>query len=415
MSDTTSIETEVLVVGGGLAGASLAAVLATAGLETVVVDREDPAAVRDKGFDGRASAIAAGSRHMFEAIGLWDHVKEAQPILDIKVTDGQVGRRASPLCLSYDHRDVGEPFGHILENRLLRIAQQDFLATCPHVTYLAPVGVDEVERDDAGVRARLSDGRTVRARLVCACDGRNSRLREDAGIRARRWDYDQSGVVATLTHERPHRGVAYEHFLPSGPFAMLPLPDAPDGTHRSSIVWTEKHDLARRAVTLDDADFAREVLRRFGDELGRVAPIGPRFRYPLSGLHADSYIGRRLALVGDSAHGIHPIAGQGLNLGLRDVAALAECVVDTARLGLDIGGPDVLARYQRWRRVDNLTLVAATDSLDRLFSNDLPPVRLARGLGMAAVNRMGPLKKVFMRHAMGMLGDLPRLVRGEAL
>jgi 2-octaprenyl-6-methoxyphenol hydroxylase len=415
MTDTKPIETEVLVVGGGLAGASLAAVLATAGLETVVVDREDPEAVRDKGFDGRASAIAAGSRHMFEAIGLWDHVKEAQPILDIKVTDGQVGRRASPLGLSYDHRDVGEPFGHIVENRLLRIAQQDFLAACRHLNYLAPMGVDAVERDETGVRARLSDGRTVRARLVCACDGRNSRLREAAGIRARRWDYDQSGVVATLTHERPHRGVAYEHFLPSGPFAMLPLPDAPDGTHRSSIVWTERHDLARRAVTLDDTAFAREVLRRFGDGLGRVAPVGPRFRYPLSGLHADSYIGQRLALVGDSAHGIHPIAGQGLNLGLRDVAALAECIVDTARLGLDIGGPEVLTRYQRWRRVDNLTLVAATDSLDRLFSNDLPPVRLARGLGMAAVDRMGPLKKVFMRHAMGMLGDLPRLVRGEAL
>ena len=408
-------DVEVLVVGGGLVGATLAGVLATAGIDTALVDREDPAAVLDTGFDGRASAIAAGSRHMFEAVGLWDHVPAAQPILDIHVTDGRIGRRASPLGLRYDHREVGEAMGHIVENRHLRMAQQHFLATRDNLHHYAPVAVARVVRREHDAEARLADGRRIRARLVCACDGRNSRLREEAGIRARRWQYDQSAVVATLAHETPHNGTAYEHFLPSGPFAMLPLTDASDGTHRSSIVWTEKHAMAKRAVDLDDATFAREVLRRFGDELGTVRPIGPRFRYPLGGLHADRYITNRLALVGDSAHAIHPIAGQGLNLGLRDVAALAECIVDARRLGLDVGTQQVLTRYQRWRRVDNLTLVAATDSLDRLFSNDFGPVRLARDLGMAAVDRMGPLKKVFMRHAMGMFGDLPRLVKGEPL
>mgnify|MGYP000232195543 CR=1 FL=1 len=415
MAQPERIDTEVLVVGGGLVGASLAGALAASGVPTVMLDRADPASVLGERFDGRASAIAAGSRHMFEAIGLWDHVPEAQPILDISVTDGRIGAAASPLGLHYDHRTVGEPLGHLVENRLLRLAQQRFLATQHNLRQLAPVELTRVVRRETGVEARLADGTRIRARLVCACDGRGSRLRADAGIRTRRWQYDQSGVVTTLAHEKPHRGTAYEHFLPSGPFAMLPLPDAPDGTHRSSIVWTERHAMAQKAVELDHDSFAREVLRRFGDGHGQVRPIAPKFRYPLSGLHADSYIDRRMALVGDAAHAIHPIAGQGLNLGLRDVAALTECIVDARRLGLDVGHRDVLLRYQRWRRPDNLMLVAATDSLDRLFSNDLGPVRLARDLGMAAVDRLGPLKMLFMRHAMGTLGDLPRLVRGQPL
>jgi len=410
-----TIETEVLVVGGGLVGASLAGALAASGIETVLADREDPAAVLAADFDGRASAIAASSRHMFEAVGLWRHVAAAQPIAEIRVTDGRVGRRPSPLSLTYDHRAVGEPFGHLVENRVLRAAQQRFLAGLGHLHHLAPVAVDRVIRRESGVEGVLGDGRRVRARLACACDGRGSPLREAAGIRAVRWDYDQMGVVATLVHERPHRGVAFECFLPSGPFAMLPLADDAEGRHRSSIVWTERPALARKAVKLDEAAFAAEVRRRFGDRYGTVRPVGPRFCYPLSGLHAGRYIDRRLALVGDAAHAIHPIAGQGLNLGLRDVAALAECIVDQRRLGLDVGDPRVLARYQRWRRPDNLMLVAATDSLDRLFSNDIGPIRVARDLGMAAVDRLGPLKQVFMRHAMGMLGDLPRLLKGQTL
>lgn len=410
-----TITADVLIVGGGLVGSTLACVLASAGVETVLVDREDPADVMDAGFDGRASAIAAGSRHMMESVGLWDAVEAAQPIRDIMVTDGKVGRRPSALSLHYDHRDVGEPFGHIVENRELRKAQHRFMPRLDTLRLLAPVGVSLVARRSGGIEATLDDGRKVRAALVCGCDGRNSRLREDAGIKTARWDYWQAGIVATVAHEKPHRGTAWEHFLPSGPFAMLPMVDAEDGTHRSSIVWTERKNLSEWAVKLPEHAFGQELERRFGDRLGRLRPVGPRFRYPLSGLNAERYIDRRLALVGDAAHAIHPIAGQGLNMGLRDVAALAECIVDARRLGLDVGARDVLERYQRWRRVDNLALVAATDSLDRLFSTDLAPLRLARDLGLAAVDRLDPLKRAFMRHAMGTLGRLPRLIEGKPL
>lgn len=411
-----TIDAEVVVVGGGLVGATLAGVLATAGIETVLIDREDPEVALGAAFDGRASAIAAGSRHMFEAIGLWPEMAAAaQPILNIEVSDGRIGRGRSALSLHYDHRGVGEPLGHIVANQDTRRAQQRFLARLARLEHLAPVSVERVVRRESGVEARLADGRRVRARLACGCDGRGSRLRREAGIGATSWTYPQAGVVATLTHDVPHRGVAYEHFLPAGPFAMLPMVDDPAGAPRSSIVWTERRALAARVVDLPDRAFAEEVLRRFGDGLGDVRPVGPRFSYPLGGLHAERYIDRRLALVGDAAHAIHPIAGQGLNLGLRDVAALAECIVDARRLGLDVGRGDVLTRYQRWRRPDNLMLVAATDSLNRLFSNDFGPLRLARDLGLGVVDRIGPLKQLFMRHAMGTLGDLPQLIAGRPL
>ena len=411
-----TLHAEVLVVGGGLVGATLASALASAGIETVVVDRENPEDVLKMTFDGRASAIAAGSRHMMEAIGLWDLVADqAQPILDIMVTDGRIGRRKSPLHLHYDHREVGEAMGHIVENRVLRQGQQKLLPSFERLTVLAPVGVERVVRTTSHATATLTDGRKVRARLVAGCDGRGSPLRKAAGIRTAHWTYDQAGIVATLEHDADHKGTAHEHFLPSGPFAMLPMADGPQGQHRSSIVWTERKRLAEHFYALDTDAFTREVLRRFGDEYGDVREVGPRFKYPLSGLHAERYIDTRLALVGDSAHAIHPIAGQGLNLGLRDVAALAECIVDARRLGMDVGNPDVLRRYQRWRRPDNLILVAATHTLDHLFSNDFGPLRLARDLGLAGVNRLGPVKKLFMQHAMGTLGDLPRLIRGEQL
>lgn len=410
------LDVEVAVVGGGLVGATLAATLAVSGVETAVIDREDPRTVLDAGFDGRASAVAAGARHMLDAVGLWDAIApHAQPIGGITVSDGKVDRPESPLKLGYDSREVGEPFGHIVENRELRRAQQRFLGTCAKLAHLAPVGVARVDRRPEGATVHLDDGRRVRARLVAACDGRGSRLRQAAGIEVRTWRYDEAAIVATLRHDRPHRGMAYEHFLPTGPFAMLPMVPDSDGTPRSSIVWTETRELADRAVEMPDAVFAEEIYRRFGHRHGAVAPTGPRFRYPLSGLHAQSYTARRLALVGDAAHAVHPIAGQGLNMGWRDVAALAECVVEQRRLGLDVGSPEVLRRYARWRGLDNTLLVMATDGLNRLFANDRPPVRAARDLGLAAVDRADPLKRVFMRHAMGMLGDLPRLLRGRSL
>ncbi|HIP78856.1 MAG TPA: 2-octaprenyl-6-methoxyphenyl hydroxylase [Kiloniellaceae bacterium] len=429
------IETEVLIAGGGMVGLTLASALAKAGVAVVVVDRLDPAAMREEAFDGRASAIARGSQQALAVTGLWQGMAAAaSPILDIRISDGApfagptaVARRggASALHLHFSHGDVAgpagaQPLGHIVENTAIRRACLARAAALDRLDLRAPAELTEVERGPKGITARLSDGTEVAARLLVAADGRGSAQRRAAGIRITQVGYSQTGIVATVAHERPHHGVAHEHFLPAGPFALLPMNDAEDETglmvHRSSLVWTERSDLAPAMLALDRAGFAAEMQRRFGDSLGRLSLWSARtWSYPLSLLHAERMIDERLALVGDAAHGIHPIAGQGLNLGLRDVAALAEAIVDARRLGLDIGSPQVLERYQRWRRFDTLALIAATDSLNRLFSNDLPPVRLLRDLGLAAVNRMPPLKRFFMRHAMGLVGELPRLLKGEAL
>lgn len=398
---------ELVIVGGGLVGLTLGIAVAEAGLDVAVIDRDDPAATVAAAFDGRGSAIAYGSRQALAAIGLWGKLAEdASPILEIRVADDN-----APLFLHYDHRDVGDqPLGWIVENRALRQALLARASELPRLRHLAPLTVADVERSSAGALVRLADERAISARLVAAADGKTSPLRQAAGIRTVTWSYPQTGIVVTVRHERPHGGVAVEHFLPAGPFAILPLTG-----NRSSIVWTERADLAPRILALPDAEFAAELGRRFGDFLGSLEIVGPRWSYPLSFLHAERYVAERLALVGDSAHVIHPIAGQGLNLGLRDVAALAEVLVDARRLGLDIGDAQVLARYERWRRLDNWMLSAATDSLNRLFSNAIPTVKLARDLGLATVNRLPPLKRLFMRHAMGVMGELPRLVRGEAL
>lgn len=408
---------DLLISGGGLVGLSLGVALADAGLAVAVIDREEPATLVELPFDGRASAIARGSQQVLTGIGVWRHLGgEAAPILDIRVSDGQVGRRPSRLFLHYDSEELGEgPMGHIVENRLLRRALQARAAELPGLRLLAPASLERAERREAGVSARLADGRELRAPLVVAAEGRNSPLRQAAGIAVTAWDYPQSGIVCTLYHEHDHGGTAHEHFLPSGPFAVLPLTDDAEGRHRSSLVWTEKRALVPAIMALDDDAFAGEIQRRFGDGLGRIRVEGRRWSYPLSLMHATRYHDRRLALIGDAAHLVHPIAGQGFNLGLRDVAALAECLVDARRLGLDLGSAAVLARYERWRRFDNLAMLAATDGINRLFSNDLAPLRLARDLGLAAVQRLGPARRLFMRHAMGLVGDLPRLVRGERL
>jgi len=398
---------ELVIVGGGLVGLTLAIACAEAGLDVAVVDREDPDVTVAESFDGRASAIAFGSRQALAAIGLWEKVAAAAaPILEIRVADDN-----APLFLHYDHREVGnQPLGWIVENRMLRRALLARVRELPRLRHLAPSTVVDVERSSMGALVRLHDGRLLRARLVAAADGKASPLRKSAGIRTIEWSYPQIGIVTTVRHAEPHRGVAVEHFLPAGPFAILPLTG-----NRSSLVWTERAALAPRIMALDESDFADELRRRFGDFLGAVEPVGPRWSYPLAFLHAQRYGAERLALVGDAAHVIHPIAGQGLNLGLRDVAALAEVLVDARRLGLDIGDAMAIERYERWRRIDNWMLSAVTDSLNRLFSNAIPPVKLARDLGLAAVNALPPLKRLFMRHAMGVVGDLPRLVRGEPL
>lgn len=405
-------QVDVLVIGAGLVGGAVGIALAGAGLRVAMADRGDPRVLTDAASDGRSSAIALGSQRALQGIGAWDGVgADAEPILDIRVTDG-----ASPVFLHYDHRAVADPgkdappFGHIVENTVLRRALWARARDLPGLAILAPAELASLSREGDNAVATFADGRTVRARLVVAAEGRRSRLRQEAGIAVTEWSYRQTGIVCTVVHDHPHGGVAHEHFLPSGPFASLPMTG-----NRSSIVWTERDDLAPAALALGDEDFSAELQRRFGHWLGRVRIEGRRWSYPLGLMHAERYIDHRLVLVGDSAHLIHPIAGQGLNLGLRDVAALAETVVDAHRLGLDIGRTDVLERYQRWRRVDNLTLIGVTDGLNRLFSTAFPPVALARQLGLAAVNAMPGLKRVFMRHAMGLVGDLPRLVAGQKL
>ncbi|WP_374467093.1 UbiH/UbiF/VisC/COQ6 family ubiquinone biosynthesis hydroxylase [Ferrovibrio sp.] len=406
---------DVAVIGGGLAGLTQAIALARHGLSVAVIDREDPARALAAGFDGRVSAIALASQRMLAGIGLWAHVSEAQPMWDIRVSDGD-----SLLFVHYDHRDLGDqPFGYMVENRVMRQAQQGAIAALPGLDLMAPMTAARIDYGAAGsgapARLVLADGRQIEARLVIGADGRQSAIRQQAGIRTLNWSYNQTGIVCTVGHELPHDGVAQERFLPAGPFAILPMTDAVDGTHRSSLVWTEPTQRAAAIMALNDADFAAEMRQRFGDGYGETRILGPRWSYPLTFLLAQRYTDHRLALIGDAAHGIHPIAGQGLNLGLRDIAALTEALVDAKRLGLDIGRVDVLERYERWRRFDNVALSAVTDGLTRLFSNDIAPIRIARDLGLGVVERIPPLKKLFMRHAMGDVGQLPRLLRGEKL
>jgi 2-octaprenyl-6-methoxyphenol hydroxylase len=403
-----SEDVEILVAGGGLIGLLLATACAGAGLEVAIVDPADPAAVLDQGFDGRCSAIAYGSSQVLQALGLWPEIgPRAEPIFEIRVADDE-----SPQFLHYDHQQLATatPLGYVVENLVLRRALIERARSLPNLSLRARLTVGSVETSAFAAVATLTDGRRVGSRLVAAADGQNSPLRRGAGIGTVETRYRQVGIVTTVRHERPHRGIAVEHFLPAGPFAILPMRG-----NRSSIVWTERSELAARLVGLPDAAFAAELEARFGDFLGMVEPNGPRWTYPLGVMLADRYIARRLALVGEAAHVIHPIAGQGLNLGIRDVAALAELVIDTRRLGLDIGDNALLAGYQRWRHFDTLTLAAVTDGLNRLFSNSIAPVQLARDLGFAVVHRVPPLKRLLMRDAMGIFGDLPRLVRGEPL
>lgn len=409
---------DVVIAGAGMVGATLAVALGSVGLRVAVVDRMTAEAMADQRFDGRTSAIAFGSQRAMAQLGLWEAIApDACPIMTIRVSDGP-----SPLFLQFDPRDLREdprssadPFGYIVENRFLRRAMHQRLEQMANVTRLMPDSIGEVRQESGGTTVELVGGGSVRTALLVVAEGRQSSLRQKLGIGLRRFDYRQTAIVCSVQHEHPHDNAAQERFLPAGPFAMLPMKDDEDGNHRSSIVWTERQSLAPMMLQLDAEAFGQEINRRFGDYLGKVTPIGGRWSFPLSLQLAETYTAPRAVLVGDAAHGIHPIAGQGLNLGLRDAAALAEILVDAARLGLDIGAADVLAAYARWRRFDILTLALVTDGLNRLFAVEAPPVRLARDLGLGLVNRTTPLKRVFMRHAMGALGDLPRLIRGQAL
>jgi len=395
-----------------MVGLTLGLAFAKAGVATAVVDALDPARARDVKFDGRVSSFASASCRMLEALGLWPALKPfAQPITDIIVGEGSVRDGASAALLHFDHREVGdEPLAHMIENRHFRMALQREVDETAALTLIAPARVVSVEAGASHVEATLDNGRRIDAALCIAAEGRDSPLREAMDIKSVGWSYGQTGIVATIAHEKPHGGTAYELFYASGPFAILPMTG-----NRSSIVWSERSDQAPAYLALDDEAFLGEVAQRFGDQWGALSLEGPRWSYPLSMNLAMSYIAPRFALAGDAAHGVHPIAGQGLNLGLRDAAALAEVVIEAKRLGLDIGSEAVLMRYQSWRRFDNTLFTASFDALNRLFSNSITPVALARRVGLDIVDSITPLKRFFMRQAGGEAGDLPRLMRGEAI
>ena len=395
-------DVDVCVVGAGPVGGTLACLLAQSGVRTAIIDRAALPPMEHKAFDGRAYAIAAGSRDVMQQAGVWDRLPtEPGAIREIRVSDGKLGRQASRLHLHFDVNDVdAEAFGWMVEARSLRVALNGLLHALPDLAVHAPATA-QVTRHDDGAEITIEGGETLRARLVVAADGRTSALRTEAGIPVTHLPYDQVGIVCTIAHERPHNGVALEHFLPAGPFALLPMAGQPDEPNISAIVWTERTDMAAHIMALDDERFVRELVRRLGTYLGAVRLLGGRWSYPLAALLVHRYTAPRLALIGDAAHGIHPIAGQGLNLGFRDVAVLAGLVTDAVRANEDPGGADLLRRYQAARRPDNMAMLAATDALDRLFSNDIRPIRRARDIGIAAVNRLGPLRRMFMRRAMG--------------
>jgi len=398
---------DTVIIGGGMTGLILAAALGSAGIAVSVIERSSRERVLNSKFDGRTTAISPGSRNALLAIGAWEGMRQkASDILDIRISDGR-----SPLFLHFGLADLDEgPLGHIVENRIIRSALLARLDELPTVKLIFGCCVKTLERGEHFAEARLDNGKTLKASIAVATDGRESPTRKAAEIGVKQWRYPQIGIVCTVKHERDHCGVAQEHFLPAGPFAILPMTG-----HRSSIVWTEKETLAPSILELSKKEFTEELNLRFGDYLGNLKTIDPIFSYPLGFLHADRYIMPRLALAGDAAHAIHPIAGQGLNIGIQDAAVLAEIITEAVRLGLDPGSVNVLEAYEQRRRFDNTMMLAATDGLNRLFSNDITPIRIFRDIGLAMVNKTPPLKRLLMRQAMGVLGDLPRLIRGEKI
>jgi 2-octaprenyl-6-methoxyphenol hydroxylase len=463
---SNGFDADVILGGGGLVGQTLALALDQAGVRVVVIDAAKPAETLAPSFDGRAFAIAFASYRMWRALGLADDLDSvAQPIEEIMVTDGSLRGGPSLLHLHFDGAELRkrqasssmeeaprsggggarsvmgpkpqeahsarplasppqsslrddsssieeerEPLGLMLEARHVRLALDKAVKARRSIRMIQPMSVTAIARDAAGVSVTLANGERLRAPLLVGADGRRSFVRQAVGIRTIGWDYPVTAIVATIQHAKPHGAVAHEYFLPNGPFAILPLKG-----ERSNIVWAEPRKAAEALLKMSEPDFIAELRIRFGDFLGELALEGPRFGYPLSLQMAERMIDARVALAGDSAHGIHPLAGQGLNLGLKDCAALAECIADGVALGLDPGDVTILERYQRWRRFDNVTMALGMEFFDKLFSNGIPPLAAARRIGLAAVNSVGPARRFFMRYAGGAAGDLPKLLRGESL
>lgn len=399
----------IVICGGAFAGLALALALRQGLGGDIPVVVADPALGMRPSGDPRATAIVAACRRLFEALGVWDQVSDSQAILDMVVTDSKLDDATRPVFLTFAGEvEPGEPFAHMVENR--RLIDALVARAEAEGIDLRATAVSTYDSRPDGVTVTLADGNVIEASLLVAADGARSKLRERAGIATHGWDYDQSGIVVTVGHERDHHGRAEEHFLPAGPFAILPLTGK-----RSSLVWTEKRAEAARITALGEAEFHDELEKRFGLHLGEVKALDKPRAFLLGYFVARSFIAERLALVGDAAHVIHPIAGQGLNMGLKDVAALAEVVVDAARLGIDPGQADVLERYQRWRRFDTMAMGLATNSLNFLFSNESTLLRTVRDIGLGIVDRAPPLKSLFIRQAAGLSGEVPRLLKGETL
>lgn len=409
----SSNDFDAVIIGGGLAGGLCAVALAHEDFSVALVDAQTPQSMRSVSFDGRTTALAYAAARVFRRLGLWDAIEDhAEPIRDILVSDGRPAGILRPgfvssFRLHFDSRELenGEALGRIIENRVLRSSISDGVERDSRITVFAPAERNSTELSGSRTIVTLSDGRKISARLAVAADGRHSPSRIEAGIKANAWSYPQTGIVATVKHQQPHEGVAQELFLPSGPFAILPMTD-----NRSNLVWTEANAAAPAYLALSDDDFVAAIRARFGDYLGGISLEGPRWSYPLAFHLAQTYVAPRLALIGDAAHAIHPIAGQGYNLGVKDIAALVDTLVDARGLGLDIGAPATLEIYQRWRRFDSAVLALGGDALVRLFSNDIAPLRLVRDVGIGAVNAVAPLRKMFMKQAGADLGRLPSLM-----
>ncbi len=402
------MKTDLIIVGGGLNGPALALAAAQSGFTVTIIDSLPLDTRKDPAFDGRSYALAHASMRLLRGIGVWDVIRDhAQPMLEIKVTDGRAGEGPSPWMMHFDHAEIEEgPMGFMVEDRHLRRAFLDAMAADDRITHLAQETVVAQSTDMGGASVTLASGKVVHGHLLVGSDGRKSGTAARAGIKRTGWGYGQTAVVCAVAHEKPHGGIAHQFFMPEGPLAILPLTG-----NRSSIVWSETDKRAAELIAMNDADFLAALRPAFGSFLGDISLTGARFSYPLGLTLANSFVAERIALIGDAAHGVHPIAGQGLNAGLRDVAALADVIEQARARGEDIGGAQALARYQQWRRFDTATLALATDTFNRLFSNDNPILRAARDIGMGVVNAAPSLRRTFIREAAGLTGDLPRLMR----
>ena len=405
-------DTDIIIVGGGLIGSALAIALSSIGFDVTVVDRQSNKLTKSQNFDGRAYALSHASIRMLKVLGIWNYFKEnAQPILDIKVSDGRVGEGASDWFLHFDHQELEEgPMGHLIEDRYIREALKTDIEMSKQIKYIYNAEVISQNVKDTGVSLNLSDGQVLRTQLLVGCDGRNSKIAHWSNISHVGWNYNQTALVCALSHEKQHFGVAHQFFNPAGPLAILPLKD-----NKSSIVWTETKDRAKHINDMCDEDYLNALSPFIGNFLGSINLVGDRFSYPLGLSLADSFIAKRTVLVGDSAHGIHPLAGQGLNLGLKDIAALTEVLALAKRRGESFSSKQVLERYQKWRRFDTSAMAVATDSINKLFSNDNIILRSMRDVGLGSVNATPHLRRSFMRHAAGLSGDLPKLLQGQII